>query len=255
MSRADEPRRKPAVTLDEIQPELRRLSRRGLFTRGLSLGGLALLTGCDLSTHSGVDEALWTMMRFDDRVQAALFSRARLAKTYPASAVTKAFRFNAFYEEWQVRDVPADWRLEVSGLVADKAPWTLEKLRSLPNEAQVTRHICIEGWSQIGQWNGVPLHVFLQRVGADLGARYVSFRCFDGYSTSIDMPSALHPQTILALDFLGQPLAPEWGAPVRLRIPTKLGFKSAKNIQAISVTNTYPGGYWEDQGYNWFSGS
>jgi DMSO/TMAO reductase YedYZ molybdopterin-dependent catalytic subunit len=83
----------------------------------------------------------------------------------------------------------------------------------------------------------------------------VSFKCFDGYSTSIDMPSALHPQTILALDFLEKPLAPEWGAPVRLRIPTKLGFKSAKNIQAISVTNTYSGGYWEDQGYNWFSGS
>jgi DMSO/TMAO reductase YedYZ molybdopterin-dependent catalytic subunit len=90
-------------------------------------------------------------------------------------------------------------------------------------------------------------HVFLQRVGADLRARYVSFKCFDGYS-SIDMPSALHPQTILALDFLDKPLAPEWGAPLRLRIPTKLGFKSAKNIQAISVTNTYPGGYWKDQG-------
>ena len=143
----------------------------------------------------------------------------------------------------------------MSGLIADKVPWTLEQLRLLPQEAQVTRHVCIEGWSQIGQWSGVPLHVFLQRVGADLKARYVSFKCFDGYSTSIDMPSALHPQTILALDFLDQPLAPEWGAPVRLRIPTKLGFKSAKNIQAISVTNTYPGGYWEDQGYNWFSGS
>jgi DMSO/TMAO reductase YedYZ molybdopterin-dependent catalytic subunit len=135
-----------------------------------------------------------------------------------------------------VREVPADWRLEVSDLVADKTPWTLEKLRSLPNEAQVTRHICIEGWSQIGQWSGVPLHVFLQRVGADLRARYVSFKCIDGYSTSIDMPSALHPQTILALDFVDKPLSPEWGAPVRLRIPTKLGFKSAKNIRAISVT-------------------
>jgi hypothetical protein len=144
--------------------------------RGLSLGGLALLAGCDLSTHSGVDAALWAMLRFDDRVQAALFSRRRFAQTYPVSAVTKPFRFNAYYEEWQVRDVPADWRLEVSGLVADKAPWTLEKLRSLPIEAQVTRHICIEGWSQIGQWSGVPLHVFLQRVGADLRARYVSFK-------------------------------------------------------------------------------
>ena len=246
---------KPVVTEDEIRPELIRIGRRAALRHGLSLGGLALLTGCDLSTHSGVDVALWAMMRFDDRVQAALFSRQRLARVYPVSAVTKPFRFNAYYAEWQVRDTPPDWRIELSGLVADKTPWTLEQLRGLPSESQVTRHICIEGWSQIGQWSGVPLHVFLQRIGADLTARYVSFKCFDGYSTSIDMPSALHPQTILALDFLNKPLAPEWGAPVRLRIPTKLGFKSAKNVQAISVTNAYPGGYWEDQGYNWFSGT
>jgi hypothetical protein len=109
---------KPAVTDDEIRPDLIRIGRRAALRRGLSLGGLALLTGCDLSTHSGVDAALWAMLRFDDRVQAALFSRRRLARTYPVSAVTKPFRFNAYYEEWQVRDVPADWRLEVSGLVA-----------------------------------------------------------------------------------------------------------------------------------------
>jgi DMSO/TMAO reductase YedYZ molybdopterin-dependent catalytic subunit len=255
VSRDSGRRRKPAVTLDEIRPELMRISRRGLVSGGLSLGGMALLTGCDLSTHSGVDSALRTMMQFNDRVQAGLFSRTRLAQTFPASAVTKPFRFNAFYEDWQVRETPSDWRLELSGLIAERAPWTIDMLRRLPQEAQVTRHICIEGWSQIGQWSGVPLHVFLRRIGADLRARYVGFKCFDGYSTSIDMPSALHPQTILTLDFLGKPLTPEWGAPLRLRIPTKLGFKSAKNISAISVTNTYPGGYWEDQGYNWFSGS
>jgi DMSO/TMAO reductase YedYZ molybdopterin-dependent catalytic subunit len=184
-SRPRTARIKPAVTDGEIRPDLIRIGRRAALRRGLSLGGLALLTGCDLSTHSGVDAALWAMLRFDDRVQAALFSRRRLARTYPVSAVTRPFRFNSYYEEWQVREMPEDWQLEVSGLVADKAPWTLEKLRSLPNEAQVTRHICIEGWSQIGQWSGVPLHVFLQRVGADLRARYVSFKCFDGYSTSI----------------------------------------------------------------------
>ena len=255
MSAQHDLRRTPAVTIDEIRPELTRLSRRGLFARGLSLGSLAMLTGCDLSTHSGVDAALWKMMRFDDWVQARLFSPSRLARTYPASAVTKPFRFNAYYEEWQARETPPDWRLELSGLIQNKAPWTIEQLRALPQAAQVTRHICIEGWSQIGQWSGIPLHVFLQRVGADLSARYVAFKCFDDYFTSIDMPSALHPQTILTLDFLGKPLTPEWGAPVRLRIPTKLGFKSAKNIAAITVTNTYPGGYWENQGYNWFSGS
>jgi DMSO/TMAO reductase YedYZ molybdopterin-dependent catalytic subunit len=249
-------RRQPAVTAEDIAPQLAALRRRGFLRRGLSLGSLALLTGCDLSTHSGVDAALWTMLRFNDRVQEALFSRTRLAKTFPPSDITKPYRFNAFYPEWQVREVDAaQWRLGVSGLVSDKRSWTLEKLVALPRESQITRHICIEGWSQIGQWSGVPLHIFLRQIGADLKAAYVAFKCFDGYSTSLDMPSALHPQTILAVDFENAPLAPQWGAPLRLRIPTKLGFKSAKNLEAIEVTNTYPGGFWENQGYDWFSGS
>jgi DMSO/TMAO reductase YedYZ molybdopterin-dependent catalytic subunit len=249
-------RSRPAVTSGDIAPELAQLRRRGFLTRGLSLGGLALLTGCDLSTHAGVDAALWTVLRFNDRVQAALFSRTRLAAIYPASAIAKPFRFNAYYPEWQVRGIDAaQWRLDVAGRVSDKTPWTLKTLLALPQERQITRHICIEGWSQIGEWNGVPLHVFLRRVGADLRSRYVAFKCFDGYSTSLDMKSALHPQTILAVDFERAPLTPEWGAPLRLRIPTKLGFKSAKNLQSIEVTNSYPGGFWENQGYNWFSGS
>ena len=246
---------RPAISQDELRPELARLRRRGLLRGTLSLGALSLLTGCDLSTHSGVDAALEAMLRFDDRVQAALFSRTRLAETYPASAITTPYRFNAFYAEWEVQTVdPTAWRFAVSGLVAEKTPWTLAALSALPQESQITRHICIEGWSQIGQWSGIPLHVFLRRVGADLRARYVNFTCFDGYSTSLDMPSALHPQTLLALDFENQPLAPQWGSPLRLRIPTKLGFKSAKNLQSIEVTNTYPGGYWENQGYDWFAG-
>lgn len=246
---------RPVVSADDIRPELKRLGRRNFLTRGLSLGSLALLTGCDLSTHSGVDAALWSMLHFNDKVQAALFSRTRLVETYPASAITKPFRFNAYYPEWQVRAVDASqWQLEVAGLVTDRTPWTPKRLAALPQQSQITRHICIEGWSQIGQWSGVPLHVFLRRIGADLRARYVAFTCFDGYSTSIDMPSALHPQTILALDFEQKPLQPQWGAPLRLRIPTKLGFKSAKNLQSISVTNKYPGGYWENQGYDWFAG-
>jgi DMSO/TMAO reductase YedYZ molybdopterin-dependent catalytic subunit len=248
-------RQRPAVTLAEIQPELAGLRRRGLLRGTLSLGALSLLTGCDLATHSGVDAALEAILRFDDVVQAKIFGKARLAETYPASAITKDFRFNAYYPEWEVPVVDADaWRFGVSGLVAQKSAWTIAQLAALPQASQITRHICIEGWSQIGQWSGVPLGVFLQRVGADLRAKYVNFTCFDGYSTSIDMASALHPQTILALDFGAQPLAPQWGAPLRLRIPTKLGFKSAKNLQALEVTNHFPGGYWENQGYDWFAG-
>src|SRR5437879_4727964 len=247
-------RRMPVVKYQDIKPELRQLQRRAFLLNTLSLGGLALLTGCDLSTNSGVDAALKSIQRFDDKVQAALFSGRRLAQTYPPSAVTRPFRFNAFYPEWQVRGIPDGWRLEVAGSVSEKTPWTIAALRTLPQVEQITRHICIEGWSQIGRWSGVPRRAFLQRIGADLHAPFVSFRCFDGYSTSIDMASALHPQTMLALDFDGQPLAPKWGAPVRLRIPTKLGFKSAKNLQAIEVTRIFPGGFWENQGYDWFSG-
>lgn len=244
----------PAVRMADIKPEIERLQRRGFLRHALTLGGLTLLTGCDLSTHSGVDAALEAMLRFDDRVQQALFSPHRMAQTYPASAITHPFRFNAYYAEWQVRPVPDNWVLSVSGLVRDKDAWSLSALMALPQQGQITRHICIEGWSQIGQWRGVPLGVFLRRIGADLSARYVAFRCFDGYSTSIDMASALQPQTILAIDFETKPLTPQWGAPLRLRIPTKLGFKSAKNLEAIEVTNRYPGGYWEKQGYDWFAG-
>ena len=135
-----------------------------------------------------------------------------LAETYPVSAITRPFCFNAYYPVWETRPVPDGWRLAVTGLVADKTPWTVERLRSLPQQAQTTRHICIEGWSQIGQWSGVPLHLFLRRVGADLRARYVAFTCFDDYSTSIDMASALHPQTILALN-LNSSRSPPNGEP------------------------------------------
>ncbi len=235
--------------------EIARVERRGLIRGALSLGALSMLGGCDLSGDGPIDRALWAMLRFNDRVQAALFGPDRLAASFPASAITRPPRFNAYYPIAQVPAVPADWRLEISGLVDDDRDWSLEGLRALPQESQITRHICVEGWSQIGQWRGVPLHLFLKRIGADLRARYVSFECFDDYSSSIDMASALHPQTILALEFDGVPLSPPFGAPVRLRIPTKLGFKNPKQIAAITVTNDYPGGYWEDRGYNWFSGS
>ena len=170
--------------------------------------------------------------------------------------ITRPFPFNAYYGESEVREVDGDaWRLEVTGLVADKRNWTLADLRAMPQHDQVTRHICVEGWSAIGKWGGVPFSHFLQRVGADLGAKYVGFKCADDYYTSIDMATALHPQTVLALTYDGQVLPPKYGYPVKLRMPTKLGYKNPKHIRAIFVTNTYPGGYWEDQGYNWFGGS
>lgn len=138
--------------------------------------------------------------------------------------------------------------------MANNPPWDHRSLRQLEREEQITRLICIEGWSAVGQWAGAPLAAFLQRVGVDLNATYVAFQCADDCWTSIDMASAPHPQTILATHFLGQPLTASFGAPLRLRIPVKLGFKNAKHITALSVTNEFVSGYWETRGYNWFAG-
>jgi DMSO/TMAO reductase YedYZ molybdopterin-dependent catalytic subunit len=246
--------RKPGI--GSHQPALALIERRLLLRRSLSLGALAMLTGCDLSEDDAVDRVLWAMSRWNDKVQAALFDPNKLAPTYPESAVTDPFPFNAYYPESDVRTVDAAaWRLELSGLIADKSPWSLARLRALPQESQITRHVCVEGWSAIGRWSGVPFRTFLQRIGADTRARFVGFQCFDGYRSSIDMATALHPQTILALDYGDMPLPPKYGSPLKLRVPTKLGFKNPKYIAALYVTNDNPGGYWEDQGYNWFSGS
>jgi DMSO/TMAO reductase YedYZ molybdopterin-dependent catalytic subunit len=244
-----------AVGLADIRPQLARLERRGVL-RGLSLGALTMLTGCDLRDGDAVDKVLWAMSRFNDRVQAWLFDPNRLAPTYDVTEITRPFPYNGFYPADDAPDIDeADWKLEVSGLVGDRTPWTLERLRQLPQEGQITRLICIEGWSAIGSWSGVPLRVFLERIGADTKARYVGFKCADRYYSSLDMASALHPQTILATGFAGQKLPMEFGFPLKVRVPTKLGFKSPKFVRALFVTNDYPGGYWEDQGYNWFSGS
>ncbi|WP_255368729.1 molybdopterin-binding protein [Polaromonas sp. OV174] len=235
----------------QLQP-----ARREFLRRSLTLGGLSMLTGCTLVDEDSMETVLSRVSRMNDKVQAWLFDPHRLAPTYPESMITRPFPFNAYYSEDEVREVEeSGYRLEVTGLVADKRKWTLAELRAMPQIDQVTRHICVEGWSAIGKWGGVSFERFLRQVGADLSAKYVGFKCADDYFTSIDMATALHPQTVLALSYDGQPLPPKYGFPMKLRMPTKLGYKNPKHIQAIFVTNTYPGGYWEDQGYNWFGGS
>ena len=231
-------------------------TRRLFLQRGLTLGGLSLMTGCALDDSESVDRMLSKISTFNDRVQGAIFSGTQLAPTYPESMITRPFPFNAYYGIDEVRHVdPAAYALEVSGLVGNKKSWKLDELNALPQTNQITRHICVEGWSAIGRWGGVRFSDFLDRIGADKTAKYVGFKCADDYYTSIDMPTALHPQTQLTLTYDGRTLPAEYGFPMKLRMPTKLGYKNPKHIVALFVTNAFPGGYWEDQGYNWFGGS
>ncbi len=245
-----------AVLLREATRQLPSPMRRRLLGNTLSLGGLIMLSGCSLSDSQSAEDLLRAVSRLNDDAQAQLFDPARLAPVYSESEVARPFPFNAYYGIDQIRRVDdASWRLELGGMMGRKRAWTLAELGALPQEEQITRHICVEGWSAIGRWGGVRFSEFLRLSDADLSARFVGFRCFDDYYTSIDMATALHPQTLLALSFDGRPLPAEFGHPVKLRMPTKLGYKNPKYIAEIFDSNVYPGGYWEDQGYNWFGGS
>jgi DMSO/TMAO reductase YedYZ molybdopterin-dependent catalytic subunit len=229
---------------------------RRLFLRGAaSLGTLTLLTGCDVVDGYSAEKVLRKISQFNDGAQALLFNPNTLAPTYPESAITRPFPFNAYYDESEAPEVDGKtYMFEVGGLIEDKQPWSLERLHALPQETQVTRHICVEGWSAIGKWTGVRLAEFLRRIGADTRAKYVWFQCAEGYSNTIDMATALHPQTQLTFKFDDEILPRKYGFPMKCRMPTKLGFKNPKYIVGMHVTNKDLGGYWEDQGYNWFSG-
>jgi DMSO/TMAO reductase YedYZ molybdopterin-dependent catalytic subunit len=237
-------------------PLIQAIERRLFLKQGLSLGALALLSGCELTEDTAVQGVLASMSRWNDTAQGWLFNPNKLAPEYPESAITTPFPFNAYYGEDEIRMVDGSrYKLELAGRIRDKKPWGLPELYALPQTSQITRHICVEGWSAIGKWGGVRFSTFLERIGADTSAKYVGFKCVDDYYSSIDMATALHPQTLLAFRYADQILPPKYGFPMKLRIPTKLGFKNPKHIMAMFVTNAFPGGYWEDQGYNWFSGS
>jgi DMSO/TMAO reductase YedYZ molybdopterin-dependent catalytic subunit len=231
-------------------------ARRHFLRGAASLGAMSFLAGCDIVDDISAENALRVVSHFNDRVQALIFQPGKLAPTFPESAITRPFPFNAYYSEDEAPEVDGkDYKLEIAGLVDNKDPWTLEQLYALPEVSQITRHICVEGWSAIGKWSGTPLRDFLQRIGADMRAKYVYFICAEGYANTIDMPTALHPQTQMTFKFADEILPRKYGFPMKIRIPTKLGFKNPKHVVSLVVTNEDRGGYWEDQGYNWFSGS
>jgi DMSO/TMAO reductase YedYZ molybdopterin-dependent catalytic subunit len=188
---------------------------------------------------------------------AAAIGGGGLAPTFVDRDVTPLDRFpvNSYLTDDPEIDL-ADWRLEVSGQVTRATEMTLDAIRQLPKRVQNTRHLCVEGWEVIGAFGGTPLASFLDRIGAARNARFLEVGCADDYYESIDMATARHPQSLLCYEMSGVPLTRAHGAPLRLVLPTKLGYKQPKYIVSLAVTNvlTARRGYWVDQGYPWHGG-
>ena len=193
---------------------------------------------------------------FSDWASGVLFRRGPLAPTFTDAEVAPFEKFPV--NDYDVDDPEVDlaaWKLAVSGAVQKPGEYTLAQVQSLPKQTQNTRHICVEGWDVIGNFAGARLSDFLRAIGADITSRFVTVECADDYYESLDMATALHPQTLLCYEMYGKPLTREHGAPLRLAIPTKVGYKQAKYLTSLKVTNILEKvGYWEDQGYSHFYG-
>jgi DMSO/TMAO reductase YedYZ molybdopterin-dependent catalytic subunit len=254
------------------------LGRRQFLARTAS--GIAALSlgGCDkLSTTPRFVKLLDSAEKVTQFVQRAATGQDVLAREYNESELSRHFKSNgtndpsdADYQALAANGF-ADWHLEIGGLVERPMRFSLAELRAFPSRTQITRHDCVEGWSCIGKWKGVPLATVLKTVRPLPGARYVVFYCADSmeetldgsdsrYYESIDFEGAYHPQTILAYEMNDQVLPIPYGAPLRLRDERQLGYKMAKYIMRIELAESFAmirggrGGYWEDQGYEWYAG-
>ena len=228
----------------------KRISRRELLklTPALALTAFAIPTLQKPLLKAGLG--------FSDWASAKMYRTGHLAPVFADSELTP---FNKFpINGYDVDDPGVDfdkWNLTVAGAVQRPGDYTLAQIQALPKFNQNTRHVCVEGWDVIGKFGGVRLSDFLRMIGADTTARFVTVECADDYYESLDMATALHPQTMLCYEMYGQPLTREHGAPLRLTIPTKIGYKQAKYLTDLKVTNVLQRvGYWEDQGYSYFYG-
>ena len=195
-------------------------------------------------------------LAFSDWVSARLFRQGHLAPTFDDAELTPFQKFPI--NDYDVDDpgvIFENWSLTVSGAVKKPGDYKLEQIQALPRIRQNTRHVCVEGWDVIGRFGGAKLSDFLTMIGADTSARYITVACADDYYETLDMATALHPQTLLCYEMYDQPLTREHGAPLRLNVPTKVGYKQAKYLTDLKVTNILDKlGYWEDQGYSEFYG-
>jgi DMSO/TMAO reductase YedYZ molybdopterin-dependent catalytic subunit len=230
-------------------------SRRRFLASGLRGAGLAALGGiaCDGSRpHAGF---LGLMERVNERFQRAVFDPSRLAPELGEDEESDLEDFPQYKISKEFPIAPAGWALSVRGLVAHPLTLSVADLERLPRTRTRVRHHCVEGWSAVASWDGVRLSEIARVAGVDPRARYVEFRSFDsGYWSSWDLESALHPQTILAYGMNGERLSSQYGAPLRLYSAVKLGYKMVKYLTEVSFLPVRTGGYWEDQGYEWFAG-
>ena len=228
----------------------RSISRRELLklTPVLALGAFAVPKLQERLLKAGLG--------FSDWASAKLFRPGHLAPTFADSDLTPFDKFPINGYDVEDPEVDLDkWTLTVSGAVQKPGEYSLAQIKTLSGLTQNTRHVCVEGWDVIGRFEGVRLSDFLKMIGADPNARFIAVECADDYYESLDMATALHPQTLLCYGMYGQPLTRKHGAPLRLTIPTKIGYKQAKYLTDLKVSHVLEkAGYWEDQGYSQFYG-
>ena len=219
-------------------------------------GTASLVAACGWDGGGLIRPALLDWSRVNDWVgEKIFFSPTRLARTYDPSERSAMLPSYFVSDMTPMLQDPAAWRLRVDGLVAQPLDLSLDDLMAMPRVSYTVKHHCVEGWSAIASWHGVPVSAIVERCRPRPGARFIDFASFDaGYSNGWDLASAMHPQTILAFGMNDHALPPAHGAPLRLYSPTKLGYKLTKYLVAMTFTDTRPGGYWEDQGYPWFGG-
>ncbi|PYP70064.1 MAG: molybdopterin-binding protein [Gemmatimonadetes bacterium] len=232
------------------------LDRRAFVQLAVAGGAASLAAACGWDGGNAIRPGLLDISRVNDWVgEKILFSPTRLARTYsPAerSAMLPSYFISAMMP---MLVNPSAWRLRVDGLVRQPLELSVDDLMRMPPVSYTVKHTCVEGWSAIATWHGVPVSAIVEYCRPLPTARYINFVSFDsGYSNGWDLASALHPQTILAYGMNDQPLTPAHGAPLRLYSPTKLGYKLTKYLVSMTFTERRPGGYWEDQGYPWFGG-
>jgi len=252
-------------------------SRRRWLTAFAAGAGSLALAGCDRAAQNPrIAATLRSAEKLTLASQRLILDHQPLAKEYGERDLSPVFRANGSSmpdgKEYAalLQDKFAGYQLQVDGLVQRPLALSLAQIKTMKTRSQITRHDCVEGWSAIGKWQGVPLGQILDLAGLKPGARYVVFHCADElektpdgsgrYYESIDLLDAYHPQTILAYGMNGKDLPVAHGAPLRLRVERQLGYKQAKYVMRVEVVDAYTrmagghGGYWEDRGYEWYAG-